>query len=70
MFVYAPWQNKNKDSDNIDNQSRYLNLESDKPIEFLATLYNPLKIDIVIDGLELISSNHNEIMTFKEKYLL
>jgi hypothetical protein len=54
VFVYAPWQNKNKDEDNTENQDKYLNFEADKLIILKLTCSNPLKIDLIIDHIELI----------------
>ena len=56
VFVYAPWQNKSKG--NSENQELYLNYENDCNILVKVTLWNPLKIDLILDNVDLIFSNN------------
>eukprot|EP00347_Sterkiella_histriomuscorum_P024294 403331629 len=71
VFVYAPWQNKNSDSDNIDNQNRYLNYESDSIIIMKVTLNNPLAVNLVIQNIELlVSLPDNYIKAQDEQFTL
>lgn len=82
MFVYAPWQNRNKEEENIENQNLYLNYESDKPIIFKVTIFNPLKTDLSIEKIDIIHEitknddnhsrllNNNLIKTISETYII
>ena len=51
LFVYAPWQSKG--SENADAINRYLNYETCSTILFRVTLNNPLKVEMVIEKVEV-----------------
>ena len=71
MFLYAPWQ-RGQNAANIENQARYLNycagFESELSV-LKVTLRNPLKVEIMIDKIEIINC-HPDMLVMQEAYTL